>query len=123
MESILNSIKKLLGIEPDYTHFDPDIIFGINSAIFILNQLGVGPSSGFSIKTADEKWSTFLGDRIDLEPVKQYVYIKTRLVFDPPSTSFLIEAMERHAKEYEWRILAQVESTITIEGGGTTSEQ
>lgn len=121
MESIINSIKKLLGIAPEYTDFDPDVVMGINTALMILNQLGVGPSGGFLLGLSDtgKTWKDFLGDKMDLEAVKSYVYLKTRLLFDPPSNSFLIEAMERQIKEFEWRILSQVENIPVTEGGDT----
>lgn len=109
MVSILTSIKKLLGIEEDYTYFDNDIIMNVNSALFNLMQLGVGPTSGFTIKDKEATWADFLGDRIDLEPVKTYVYLKTRLAFDPPQTSFLIDAIKNQISEIEWRLNVQVE--------------
>jgi hypothetical protein len=85
MDSILTSIKKMLGIEADYTHFDPDIIVAINSAFMFLYQLGVGPVTCFSITDAAPIWTDFLGTNIDLESVKTYTYFKTRLMFDPPT--------------------------------------
>ena len=109
MDSILTSIKKLLGIEEDYTHFDPDIIMHINSALTVLNQLGVGPTAGFVITSADETWSEYLGTTSNLDSVKPYVYLKVRLIFDPPSGTSTIEAFERQIKEFEWRLNAQVE--------------
>jgi hypothetical protein len=117
MESILISIKKLLGPEAEYTHFDPDIIFHINSALMDLNQLGIGPDTGFIITGDAETWDKFLGDRKDMEAAKQCVYLKVKIAFDPPTTSFLIEAMERQISKLEWRLNRQVESTITVEGG------
>lgn len=122
MGSILISIKKLLGIEQEYTHFDPDIMFGINSALMALNQLGIGPDIGFSITSENETWLDLLGDRKDMEAVKSYIYLKTRLMFDPPSNSFLVEAMDRQMKELEWRLNVQAEKTTTVEGG-TVIEQ
>jgi hypothetical protein len=83
MDSILISIKKMLGIEDEYTHFDFDIIININSVLMTLNQLGVGPVVCFSITGKDELWTDFLGDSIDLDAVKTYVYLKVRLLFDP----------------------------------------
>jgi hypothetical protein len=118
--SILISIKKLLGIEQEYTHFDPDIIIAINSALMALNQMGIGPSIGFMITNADEQWSDFIGDRKDLESIKTYIYLKSKLMFDPPTNSFLVEAIERQLKEYEWRINIQAEQSTeqsTVEGG------
>lgn len=113
MDNILTSIKKLLGIEEEYTHFDTDIIIYINSAFMSLNQLGVGPETGYIIVNDSEKWTDYLNDQINIEAVKTYVYLKTRLIFDPPSSSSVIDAIERQIKETEWRILVQTE-------GGTT---
>ena len=105
MDSILTSIKKLLGIDESYTHFDQDLIMHINSALMILTQLGVGPADGFSISKATETWTDFLGDDLlKLQSVKTYVYLKVRLMFDPPSGSALIELINRQVSELEWRL-------------------
>ena len=108
MESILTSIKKLLGIAEEYTHFDQDIITHINSALFTLTQLGVGPSAGFSIDDAENVWDDFV-DVSSIEAVKTYVYLNVRLVFDPPTSSTVIDAMNRRLKELEWRLNAAVD--------------
>lgn len=110
MESILTSIKKLLGIEEDYTHFDTDIIMHINSVLSILNQLGVGPSEGYSIKDASSTWDEFITDSTRLDLVKTYVYLKVRLMFDPPSSSSAIESMKQLISELEFRIIVAVET-------------
>jgi hypothetical protein len=103
VNSILDSIKKLLGMEPDYTDFDTDVIIHINSAIMILNQLGVG-NIPFSISSNLETWKDFLGEDLSyLEAVKTYIYIKVKLVFDPPTSSFVITSLESKAGELEWR--------------------
>lgn len=105
MDSILTSVKKMLGIEPDYTHFDPDIIIAINSVFTILTQIGVGPDDGFSITDDSATWSDFFGaDGKKIELVKSYIYLKTKLIFDPPTTGVLHEAMERQIQEFEWRL-------------------
>ena len=104
MDSILTSVKKLLGVGEEYTHFDDDIITHINSVIFILTQIGIGPVEGFAIISKDQTWNDFLQGRINIESVKSYVYLKVRLLFDPPSNSFLVEAIERQISEYEWRL-------------------
>lgn len=109
MNSILDSVKKDLGIMPDYTYFDPDIIMGINSALSILTQLGVGPSSGFSIIDNTAVWSDFIPNDPHLEMVKTYVSKKTKQFFDPPSTGPIAEAHERVLKEMEWRINVAVD--------------
>lgn len=108
MESILTSIKKLLGIAEEYTHFDPDIIMHINTALFTLTQLGVGPSAGFSIDDAEDRWSDFV-DTSRIESVKTYVYLKVRLVFDPPTSSAVIESINRNISELEWRLNVAVD--------------
>ena len=110
MNSILNSIKKRLGIMPEYEHFDDDIIMDINTVFTTLNQLGVGPSEGFHIENQDAEWTDFVNDMSKLEFVKTYVYLKVKLLFDPPQSSFVIEAIKSQLSEREWRILAQVES-------------
>ena len=107
--SILSSIKKLIGPTEDDTSFDVDIIMHINSAFFRLNQLGVGPSEGFSITDKTKTWEEFLVARKDLEAVKSYVYQKVRLVFDPPQSAFLVEALKESIKEFEWTINVQAE--------------
>lgn len=103
-DSILTSTKKVLGIEEDYTPFDLDILMHINSALATLNQLGVGPEEGFSIEDETETWSDFLGDDPRLNSVKTYVYLKTRFAFDPPGTSYLINAIQKQIEELEWRL-------------------
>ena len=107
--SILTSIKKLLGPTEEDTSFDVDIIMHINSAFFRLNQLGVGPATGFFITDNTKTWEDFLESRTDLEAVKTYVYQKVRLVFDPPQSSFLVEAIKDSIKEFEWTINVQAE--------------
>ena len=118
MDSILTSIKKVLGIEAEYTQFDPDIIININSAFMALNQLGVGPEGGFSIQDDTETWADYLGEATNLNGVQLYMYLKVRLGFDPPSTAFVLEAMERQIKELEFRLNIEAEKPIpTVEGG------
>ena len=107
--SILTSIKKLLGPTEEDTSFDVDITMHINSAFFRLNQLGVGPSDGFFITDKTKTWEEFLVARKDLEAVKSYVYQKVRLVFDPPQSAFLVEALKESIKEFEWTINVQAE--------------
>jgi len=112
MDSILNSIKKLLGIEEDYDHFDTDIIIYINGALMGLNQIGIGPIEGFVVMDETDTWTTFIGARKDLEYVKMYVYLKVRLVFDPPQSSYLVDALNKQVAEIEWRLNVQVEGVI-----------
>ena len=104
-ESILTSIKKLLGIEADYNHFDADLIMHINSVLSILTQLGVGPANGFSITGENEVWSNFIEeDSNSFSLVKSYVYLKVKLLFDPPLSSAAIESTNRQISEFEWRL-------------------
>ncbi len=109
MDSILTSIKKMLGIIEEYEHFDADLIMHINSVFMILTQLGVGPPTGFSIKGKDELWSEFISDESQLALVKSYMHLKVKLMFDPPLGSAVIEVMNRQISEFEWRLNAAVE--------------
>lgn len=111
MESILISIKKLLGITEEYDHFDPDIVMHINSVLMILNQLGVGPTEGFSIEDETATWADFLGDTTNLDAVKSYIHLKVKLLFDPPLNSAVIESMNRNISELEWRLNVAAEFT------------
>lgn len=117
MDSMLTTIKKILGIEPEYTHFDSDIILNINSALMVLTQIGVGPPNGFFITDAGQLWTDFLGDRKDIEAVKMYIGLKTKLSFDPPTSSFVLESIERQLREIEWRLNVQVDKPTIVEGG------
>ena len=110
MESILTSIKKLLGITEEYTHFDQDLIMHINTVLAILTQMGVGPAEGFTIEDADAYWEDFLYDKTYLEPVKTYVYLKVRLIFDPPTSSAVMESMKQTISELEWRLYTAAET-------------
>ena len=109
MDSILTSVKKMLGIPEDYEQFDMDIIMHINSVFMILTQLGVGPEEGFTISNKSDKWSDFIGEGKLVELIKSYVYLKVRLIFDPPQSSSIIEAMNRQISEFEWRINVAVD--------------
>lgn len=109
MKSILTSIKKMLGITEEYEHFDADIIMHINSVFMILNQLGVGPSKGFLIKGKDEIWTDFIPEDSKLELVKSYMYLKVKLLFDPPLGSAVIDVMNRQISEFEWRLNDEVD--------------
>ena len=102
--SILNDIKKLLGIDNTYTEFDTDIIIHINSVFMILNQLGVGPESGYRITGSLNTWSEFTDNEYEMESVKSYIYLKVRMMFDPPQSSALMQAMNEQIKEFEWRL-------------------
>ena len=106
-ERILTSTKKILGIAEAYTAFDLDIMVHINSAFSVLCQLGVGPAEGFAIEDDTAVWNDFIGETQGIIMVKSYVFLKVRMLFDPPSTSFHITAMEQQIKEYEWRLNTQ----------------
>lgn len=101
--SILDSIKIMLGIDTTDTNFDRDLVIYINGALMIMNQLGVGPL-GYYIIDKTNTWSEVMGARTDLELVKSAVYLRVRLIFDPPQNSFLVEAIKNQITEYEWRI-------------------
>lgn len=109
-ESILLSIKKLTIGDPESDAFDVDLILAINSAFMVLNQLGVGPKHPFRISGPEDLWTDFLGDSTEFEAVKDYVYLKAKLLFDPPTSGVLHEAMERQVSEYEWRLNVQAET-------------
>lgn len=112
MESILTSVKKMLGITEDYEHFDSDIVMHINSVFMILSQLGVGPTNGFTILDKSNTWDEFLPtDNKNFEAVKTYMYLKVRLIFDPPLSSAVMEAMKQMINELEWRLNVEAEQT------------
>lgn len=115
-ESILTSIKKLVGIPEEYTNFDMDLIIHINSALSVLNDLGVGPSEGFSISDKTTTWSDFVPNYQRIETIKSYVYLKVRMLFDPPTSSSVMEAMNRSINELEWRI------NVAVDPGDKTEE-
>lgn len=102
--SILNSVKKVVGIDADYDAFDVDILMHINTAFSTLNQLGIGPEAGFAIEDDVPTWDAFLGDDPRLNSVKSYVFLRVRLLFDPPATSYAIEAFQKQITEIEWRL-------------------
>lgn len=107
--SILTSTKKILGISEDYTVFDVDIITHINSVFTTLTQLGVGPEEGFYIEDATAVWDDFIAPESNLSAVRSYVYLRVRLLFDPPSTSYHIASLKEQVLELEWRLNVQVE--------------
>lgn len=109
MDSILTSIKKLLGIDESYTHFDTDIVIHINSVFLNLTQIGVGPKEGFSITDKSDTWDDFVMESPKLQAIKSFVYLKVRLLFDPPQNSSMVEAINRQASELEWRLSVEVD--------------
>lgn len=108
-ESILTSIKKLLGITEDYEHFDTDIIMHINTVFMILMQLGVGPTNGFSISDDSAVWSDFLTSNQQLEAVKTYMYLRVKMMFDPPQSGTVTQSTENLIKELEFRLNVEVD--------------
>lgn len=122
MDSILTSIKKLLGIAENYTHFDNDIIIHINSVFMTLTQLGVGPSEGFYIEDKSTEWSEYISDPTKLQAVKTYMYLKVRLVFDPSSVgSSTLASYERQITELEWRLNVDAETHAANEATNQTT--
>lgn len=117
-ESILTSIKKLLGITEEYEQFDPDIIMHINSVFMILTQMGVGPSKGFRISDKTAVWSDYITDDQNLDSVKSYIHLKVKLLFDPPLSSSVMECMKQLISELEWRLYTESE----LESGGDSDE-
>ncbi len=114
-QSILTSTKKILGIAEDYTVFDLDIITHINTAFSTLTQLGVGPSPGFMIEDDTAVWEDFIGADLELHAVKSYVFLRVRMLFDPPQTSYLISAQERQIEQLEWRLNVHREASLWVD--------
>ena len=100
----------MLGISEEYDHFDPDIIMHINSVFMILTQIGVGPSKGFSIEDDTAVWTDFIPDSANIEAVKTYIYMKVKLIFDPPLSSAVMESMKAMISELEWRLNVAAET-------------
>ena len=115
MQSILTSTKKMLGIQEDYEYFDQEIIAAINTALMELTQIGVGPSEGYRIEDEDSIWEDFVPDINRLEAVKSYVYLKVKLLFDPPNSATLMEATNRQIERLEWRLCVAVDPPLTKE--------
>jgi hypothetical protein len=117
-QSILTSTKKILGIAEDYTVFDLDIITHINTAFSTLTQLGVGLPVGFMIEDESAEWGDFnIDDDIQYNAIKSYVFLRVRLLFDPPTASYLIDASERQLRELEWRLNVHREEQEWVEEG------
>lgn len=114
-ESILNTIKKLLGINEEDSSFDIDVMVHINMAINTLMQLGVGPQTGYAITGNTETWSDYISDMSKLEMIKTYILLKVKLIFDPPNSSRVIESYENMIKELDFRLNVQVDPEMTEE--------
>lgn len=117
-DSILLSTKKSLGIEPCMTQFDPDIIMCINSSFDILTQLGVGPVEGFLVESEKDTWDDFFGKDIKLNMAKSYIFLKTKLLFDPPTGNAILECYKEQIREFECRMNYQVDPKYTFEERG-----
>jgi hypothetical protein len=115
VDSILDGTKKALNLAADYDVFDPEIVMHINSVFFTLSQLGIGPDVGFSITDSSTTWDAFIGTDMRLNAVKTYVYLRVRLLFDPPQTSYLIDALNKQVEEYEWRLNVLREQTAWVD--------
>lgn len=113
MESILTSVKKMLGITEEYTHFDADLIMHINSVFMVLNQLGVGPEKGFFIEDSTDTWDDFLEDPTQLQAVKTYMGLKVGLIFDPPDRSTVMQAKKDAISEFEFRLNVAVDPKLS----------
>lgn len=114
MGSILNDTKKALGLDAEYKAFDPDVMMHINSVFTILQQLGIGPDEGFMIEDETPTWDIFLATDKRLNSVKSYMYLRVRLLFDPPQMSFHVKALQDQIQEFEWRLNVQRESTSWV---------
>ena len=114
--SILNDIKKLLGIPEDDTCYDRDLIVHINSTFSTLYQLGVGPKIPFVITGPEETWDDFIGEFTEIESVKTLVFLKVKMVFDPPQSSFVLEAEKHMIEDLEWRL------NVACDEGGETNQ-
>lgn len=114
MDSILTSVKKLLGIAESYTAFDADIIMHINAVFLVLNQLGIGPEKGFSISDDTATWSEYCGEE-PMEAVKSYMGMKVRMMFDPPQSSTAMEALKNTIAELEFRLFVEADGKKNAE--------
>lgn len=121
-DSILLSVKKMLGLTEEYEAFDLDIITHINSVFTILTQIGVGPSNGFMIEDKTAIWTNFIKNMSLYQLVKSYMVLKVRLLFDPPTSSAALECYKTQANEYEWRLKTMAEIQEVMEDGNSNSD-
>lgn len=110
-ESMLNTIKVMLNIENNCDAFDTEIVAYINSALFTLSQLGIGPEEGFSITGLDEVWSDYIPPTMNLTAVQTFIKLKVQLLFDPPSNSFVVDAINKQIDELAWRLCLEAEQS------------
>lgn len=122
MESILNSVKSHIGINEEETHFDSDIIIHINSVFSILRQMGVGPTETFNIVDEKTVWNDFLDDDPDFSEVKTYMYLKVKMMFDPPANSNMMTAIKEQISELEWRLTVTASNKKMEEGENDTND-
>lgn len=109
-DSIFVTIKKMLGLGADYTPFDAEIMVHINSVILNLTQMGIGPKDGFMVLDYNQKWSDFLPSNVNLEAAKTYIYLQVKMLFDPPTNSFVMDSYEKQSEKMLWRLNVQAES-------------
>lgn len=109
-DSILDTVKKLLGLDTSYTEFDTDIIIHINSVFSILQQLGVGPEEGFKITGSSETWGEYTDDDLEIQDVISYMYMKVKMLFDPPTNSAILNSYKELISELEWRLNVAVDT-------------
>ena len=113
--SILSTIKSMLGYEDDSVRYDTDIINNINLAFMILYQIGVGSGTPYSITSSENLWSEFFEDNKRLESVKMYIYLKTKLGFDPPTSAFVLDAMERQLTQLDFYLHIDNDKELVVE--------
>lgn len=114
-DSILDSVKKVLNLAPDYTAFDQDVIMHINTVFSDLQLLGIGPAQGFMITDNTTLWSAFLGGDLRLNMVKSYMFLRVRMLFDPPTLGYMITAMQQQIQEFAWKLNVQRESVAWVD--------
>jgi hypothetical protein len=115
IDSILDSVKKVLNLPSDHHEFDEDIIMHINSVFSTLHQLGIGPAQGFMITDNTALWSTFLGGSLPQNNIRSYMYLCVRMLFDPPNTGYHVEAMKSQIAEFAWRINVEREGIAWVD--------
>lgn len=113
LESILETLRTLAGLDPGDPSYDTELIIDANSMILALTQMGIGPASGFAITGTSETWADFLGPSIGFEAAKTYIQLRIKLIFDPPASSFALQAMKEQIEEIGWRLTLKADSLIT----------
>lgn len=122
-DSILMTIRKLVCGDPYADHFDTDLLVHINACFSILNQLGVGPENGFVVTDETQSWSSYIADNHILNMVKTYITLKVRVIFDPPLTSSVLEAMNKEISQLEWRLNVAVDPVKPTTTSKTTARR